>query len=45
VLSFDREGDWFAAVAAMVECGTVGTGQEIQIVIEYIVKNFGRGGE
>lgn len=33
---------WEDQVAAMVEKGAVGTDEEIQIVVDYMVKNFGR---
>jgi competence ComEA-like helix-hairpin-helix protein len=33
---------WEDQVSAMVEKGAVGTEEEIQIVVDYLVKNFGR---
>jgi competence protein ComEA len=33
---------WEDQVASMVEKGAVGTEEEIQIVVDYLVKNFGR---
>src|SRR6185295_17181775 len=33
---------WEDQVASMVEKGAVGTDEEIQIVVDYLVKNFGR---
>ena len=33
---------WEDEVAAMVERGAAGTRQDIQVVVDYMVKNFGR---
>jgi len=41
MVRMDRRG-WEDEVAAMVEKGAAGTGDEIRTVVDYMLKHFGR---